>query len=701
MESSQKDLEPLKSNIEPEEKKQICLNYVGKLRLSIFEQFQDGLASSVIQQQITATYDHLISTLYICAQIPKESLVSLIALGGYGRGELYPYSDLDLLFLIQKPDENLSERLMEYVVYPLWDAGLSVGHAVRTTHETLNLAAVDLTARTSLLDARLIAGDEGLFQALLAGARKEFFGPQKVSDFITLLHEEREKRHKRFGVTEYLLEPNVKNGKGGLRDLNTGYWAAKARFGVSRLNELADAGGATQRQISMLENASDFLQLLRLAMHLHAKRAQDHLIFELQEALAPKLVADVELLPGLKKRNKAVKPAVERLMHAYYRHARSVVIETDGILERCRVVQKPQEMLGKNISDREDEHFQILGTSICSAHPERFWENPAEIVRAFWVALEAGLPLSRETQDAISEAVADEPGGQLVADPLAAELFMQILVHSERPFAGSILEEMHHLGVIGGLIPEFVPCTGRIQHDLYHVYTVDMHSLYLVSLMKAWRRREQNDEHPTAVSIISHMDQLRSLFLAALLHDIGKPLGSGHALKGGRLAAGVAARLGFPLAEVAEVKFLVEQHLTMAHLSQRRDLSDPAMIGSFAKSVGTIQRLRGLYLLTVADTSMTSPGNLTSWKAMLLDELYMKTYVHLTRGGQVAEELKNHLINDRRDTLEVQLRRSWGEQGRELCNQIPDEMFLAYDAKDLLHHLSCALIWQWDKMQQI
>lgn len=657
--------------------------------------FGEGEAPGPLLRQLAGAVDQLVVALYGCAEVPPSARISLIALGGYGRGELFPHSDLDLLVVCEGEQEELATRIVECVVYPLWDAGMAVGHAVRGIDETLQLALEDLTVRTSLLDARLLCGDEGPFHALEAGGLRQFFGPQKVGEFVTALREERARRHRRFGETEYLLEPNVKQGKGGLRDLNTGLWAAKARFGVTELERLASVGAGTQRQVRALSEALAFLQRLRLAMHLEAGRAQDHLLFELQEALAPRLFPEVEL-PGVKRRAAEVEPAVERLMHAFYRHARTVVLESDGILERCSLV--PQAAAegpssGTPATERTDEHFVVTGRRISSSEPDRFWDEPAEILRAFQLVHQLRLPLDRPTQDAIAEAVADVPGTRLPADERAAERWIELLCSPEQPGEGTLLEEMHHLGVIGALIPEFEPCTGRIQHDLYHVYTVDLHSLYVVALLKAWRRGELAERFPTPVAIIARLERLRGLMLAALLHDVGKPLGHGHAATGARLAAGVAARLGLAGAELEEVRFLVHNHLLMAHLSQRRDLSDPAVVASFAAQVETVNRLRQLYLLTAADTAMTAPGNLTEWKATLLDELFIKTYLFLTHGsttGHLAEERAQELA-ERRDALELVLRRRLGPTGVEWIARVPEEMLLAFPVEDLAHHIGVAV----------
>ena len=631
--------------------------------------------------------DHLVRALYQRAGLGADQLVSLVALGGYGRGELYPYSDLDLLVLCEE-DEALAVKVVEAVVYPLWDAGVKVSHAVRTQAETLELASEDLTVCSSLLDARHLAGNEGLTHALQAAGLRRLFGPSS-GRFMALLHQERAGRHRRFGDTVYLLEPNIKSGRGGLRDLATGLWAAKARLGLDELDQLDAEGGASPRQERALLAAQSFLRKLRLAMHQEAGRQQDQLTFELQERLAPNLFPE-PAVPGVRRPSPAVAPAVERLMAAYYRHAHAVVMETGGILERLSLMDR-ETPPGRKVSEEAEEHLELAGDRLRSASPERFWQEPSELVRAMALSLELDAELERSTRDLIAEAAAGEPGLKLASDPRAAQLFLGLLTHPEAQGESTILEEVHDLGVLAALIPEFGPCTGRVQHDLYHVYTVDRHSLYVVGLLKAWMRGEQADLHPTAVDLISRLERPEALLLAALMHDVGKPLGAGHAASGARLARGATARLGLDAELMEDVTFLVREHLTMAHMSQRRDLDDPEVIGKLAGRVREVNRLRALYLLTLADTAMTAPGNLTDWKERLLEELYIKTYGFLALGKSLTLQERERQAAQRREKLEGVLRGRFGEAGVSMAQRLPSSMLLAHGEASLLHHLGAAM----------
>jgi len=680
--------EPIRlDGMDDQELRSYCAHYVQSARETVHKRAGEGglIKPEALLHQLSASFDRLLGALFERAAAGPAP-ATLVALGGYGRRQLYPYSDIDLLILPRDRDRALAQQVMEAVVYPLWDARVAVGHAVRTVEQTIELARTDLTMCTSLLDARLVAGHESAFFELEAGSYSEFFGAAEVSRFVDALVAEREQRHPRFGETVYLLEPNIKSGSGGLRDLNTSFWAAKARYGIADLNELAPVGAATGRQQAALLEARDFMRRLRLAMHLHTGRAQDRLLFEVQEALAPRLFPHQDEIPGRKKgvEEAAVTPAVERLMHAYYRSARTVVLETEGILQRCAVHSSKPRPDRRHI----DEHYWAVGDELSSSAPERFWEEPSELVRVFVVAADHGLKLDRSLKDAIAEAAAGAPGMQLPVNDQAIELWRQLLRDSEGSDESHALEQMHDLGVLSAMIPEFEPCMGRVQHDLYHVYTVDRHTLYVVGLLKALRRGELKEQHPMPTAVMAELAQVETLYLAALLHDVAKPLGSQHATKGARLAAGIAARLGLGADEQAEVVFLVRQHLALQHVSQRRDLADPAVVESAAQLVGDVERLRRLYLLAIADTAMTAPDNLTEWKSSLLNELFVGTYRRLTSGSAA---LPPETLQQRREQLRESLRPTWGPAADVAVNNLPNELITGQPPEMLAHHVEIAL----------
>lgn len=664
---------------------EICARRVSTVREEISSEALKGGIVEVrpLLAQMGGLVDQLVKELFEAAMTRTEGeRIAVVAVGSYGRQELFPYSDVDLLIVHQQGSQEVVQRVVEAVVYPLWDAKLAVGHAVRDIDETLDLAGEDLTMRTALLDARLVAGDEGPFHALQAGAYRELFGPHRLADFRQLLLAERRERHLRFGQTVYLLEPHIKSGKGGLRDLNTALWAAKARFGVSHFEDFAAVEGSSSRQQELLIEAREFLQMLRMAAHVHAGRAEDRLHFAVQEALAPELFPGDEIPGDRRRAAPAVAPAVERLMHAFYRVARSIVLETQGVLDRClpRASGGPPRGI--------EGAFVCTGGEIDVEDARIFWEQPAQMVRAFCLAASEGAQLTRRLQDALAEAAAGDPGAQLLADEQAAGLFLQLLeagagdLEAER----TPLERMHDLGVLAALIPEFEPCTGRVQHDLYHVYTVDHHSLLVLELLRSWARgADDTSPQPRAVAVMQTLSKPRSLFLAGLLHDVAKPLGSGHAKKGAPIAAGIAARLGLSPEEQQEVIFLVREHLRMMHVSQRGDLADPGVVSSFAQVVATRRRLDQLFLLSLADSAMTAPGNLTEWKVSLLEQLYLRTAETLEVGDQgwsVAEPQR------RRERMAGQVSRERPEAKAELVEglfaRLPMEFFASVSSDEEL-----------------
>ncbi|WP_428264076.1 [protein-PII] uridylyltransferase [Haliangium sp.] len=560
--------------------------------------------------------------------------LALVATGGWGRRELCPYSDIDFILVTPARAAGSARRLAECMLYPLWDAGIQVGHAVRTPRDAAHLAADDLSTATALLDLRWVAGSRALTDELARAARHVIAPGGNANGFVKQLAGEQARRADKFGDSLYLLEPNLKHGIGALRDLDTALWAAKARWSIRTPAELVPIGQLTPRQARLLGEALDFLLMLRTRLQLQVGRATDQLTFESQEAIAPSLYPDAEPAPGHVR--PAVAPAVEALMQRYYLHARAVRRLSDRVLEMARVPARRKPRIR-----RVDPVFLLFNGKVSVKDPATFRDRPAEMVRLFRVALELSLPIYGHTAELIAERLAQTTGGGdslLTGDPAAAGLFLDALVDVRDRGQPSLLEQMHQIGILNALMPEFAPCTCRVQHDLYHVYTVDQHQLLAVAMLKRLARGELASEYPTATQAIAEVIRPRSLYLGTLLHDVGKPLGKGHADKGARLAGIIAERLGVDGDEVETAEFLVRQHLTMAHLSQRRDLSDPDVIARFAERVGDEQRLLQLYLCTLCDTAMTAPGNLSAWKNQLLEELYRRTRRFL-RGEADADEI--------------------------------------------------------------
>lgn len=632
-------LPPLSGRARPEQA-DACRAYLAAAHERIHDAHFAGAPGDVTARDWSNAADEVVRALFRAACNEHPGLdIALVAVGGYGRGELCPYSDLDIWLLVPpgKTRDPRAQLVAEAMLYPLWDLRMEVGHAVRSVDETLAQAREDLTACTALLDARFLDGDEEIWQRFSREVPRLF--DRDVNGVVKRMQKEKDDRHARFGDTVYLLEPNIKNGQGGYRDLLVGLWAAKARFRVRDFNDLVTAGQASQRQVQALVAARRFYLEIRTAAHFAAKRKQDRLTFEIQEAIAPRLFPHPRPShhEGVES---AVEPSVEALMQQYFLHAKAVTRETDRLLGRC-IVESQKKPNVRTV----DGSFALFNGKLSTHDPEIFRARPAEMVRIFNVALASGAEIYGHTKDLIAERVSQ---GSLTGDPVAGREFMRLLCDDRDVRNPSLLEQAHDLGILNAVMPEFAPCTGRVQHDLYHVFTVDQHQLYAVGRLKALARGELNELLPTATQAIREVKRREALYLGTLLHDVGKPLGKGHSETGARLAVAIATRFGLSPEDVSQTEFLVRKHLLLSHLSQRRDLNDVAMIANLAGELNDEETLRELYLLTIADMSMVAPGNLTDWKEQLLRELYARTMAFYRRGADLTGSDQSALVARRK-----------------------------------------------------
>ncbi len=596
-------------------------------------------SGGAVCRQIADVYDHALTALFAKATAGVSEPLALVATGGWARRELAPHSDIDFIVL-HDHDEKTAKQVSDRLLYPLWDEKLAIGHAIREARAAARLARGDLATATALLDARHIAGDRRLTTELVRATLGVLSPGGNPNDLIGALAAEKRNRHDRFGASLYLLEPNLKQGIGALRDLATALWAAAVRWHPPRpgtdpesaeglITNLVAMGHLTRRQGDVLAFARDFMLRIRALVQVTTKRRFDQLTFEIQEAIAPSLYPDARPHEG--DIRSAVAPAVEALMSDYYLHARGVVQVADRLLESARVPARRKPRIAE-----VDSSFITFNGEVAIKDPRLFGERPSEMVRLFRVAVADKLPVYGHTRELAAETIARDPT-PLASDPRSAPLFVEALCDIRDSAQPSMFEVMHQIGILAALMPGWAPCTGRVQHDLYHVYTVDQHQLYALAMQKRLARGELADEHPLATELWKEVKRPAALFLGTLLHDVGKPLGKGHAEKGAVVAGVVAQRLGLSEDEIEMTEFLVRQHLTMAHLSQRRDLTDPDVIARFAKQMGNEDRLIKLYLLTLCDTAMTSPDNLNAWKAGLLRELVIRTRRYF-RGEAVRGE---------------------------------------------------------------
>jgi [protein-PII] uridylyltransferase len=620
----------------------------------------------------------------------SDSRVAVLATGGFGRREFAPYSDLDLIFLFDREPDERGQKLAESILHPLWDARLDAGHAARSRREALELPESDLTAATALLDARFLGGDEVMaveflkdFHAKVAGARP--------GSFVARLQAEQIKRHSRFGDTIFLLEPDVKSGPGGVRDLCAGRWAASARFGSGDPEALRAMGQMSARQVAAFETARDWLLKLRIALHLEAGRRQDQLRFDLQAKIAPRLYRQVEIDSA--DTRSEVAPAIEALMHDFQRHARTISRETTRLLLHAAAdpTRRASEKRLPSLSGGLDPHFVERDGALEVVDPEVFRRRPSEMFRLFEVAIERDLPVGLRTSDVIAELSVDA-AELLRRDPDSAPRFLSVLTDVRDAATPSRLEQLNDLGLLAALLPEWEAIVGRVQHDLYHVYTVDQHSLYTVALLKALARREHQKTYPWPTEEMRLHQRPVALFLTALLHDVGKGEGKNHSAKGAVMAREMATRLGLGADDVRRIEFLVREHLTMGHTSQRRDLDDPELIARFAQLCKDEETLRELFLLTFADLYCVGPGNLTAWKDELLRDLFQRTRVYLRRGPDLLTASRSQISRRRRREAAAKLHRKVDDPKlAPILGGLPDRYFSENSLPQVGRHLQLML----------
>ena len=556
---------------------------------------------------------------YFASQRNDADSVAVLAVGGYARREMSIHSDVDLLLLHAGPVTPYVTRIAERIQYWLWDAGLTVGCATRTIEDTLALAQADETVFTGILDTRFLSGDPDFFHQFTDTVRRELL--HDVEHFLERQLASIAKRHAEFGESLYLLQPNVKEGAGGLRDYHAAIWAMRAVMPSARgLEDLLHQGLLTESEMEMYHGALDFLWRVRNELHLVARRRQDQMSFELQEQLAASF--------GYPDGGPDAPLPVELFMGDYYRHARAIRNYSDLVLEQCRARARrsPQPPAAAVLVE---EGFRVAADHLEIPHAGHLRERPLRLLLAFAVAQRHDVPLSRTAQRLIRENLhlVDDA---FRTDPEATAIFLRIL-ESEKRVMRSLMT-MNEIGLLARYLPEWEHIVCRWQHVIYHTYTVDVHSIFLVEeLRRLWRGKYERALFELTELMRSAEDRA-ALFLGCLLHDIGKGFGGNHSDKGAERARACVERLGLDPERAERIVFLVRHHLTMSHIGQRRDLADPRMISEFAKLVHDRTNLRNLYLLTFADMRASSQSGWTEWKAALVRELFERTAEVLETG---------------------------------------------------------------------
>ncbi|WP_434391448.1 [protein-PII] uridylyltransferase [Melittangium boletus] len=624
-----------------------------------------GAAGLSTSRLLAAATDALVQGLFteLSAELQAPPGLALAALGSYGRRELSPHSDLDLLLL--RPwsvPEAAAAPLAQAFSTLLWDIKCAVGWSTRSPEECLRAADEDQTIRTALLDARFVAGDATACDVFNRDVLPDLLSHQ-ADTYIQEKARELRTRREKFGDSVFLLEPNIKQGEGGLRDLETALWIARVRFHARGLTGLLQQSLLPAAEVARLKAARDFLLRIRHHLHFLRGRKEDRLTFDLQEEVARFLG-----YPG-----GPVLP-VEAFMRDDYLAASAIRQAVDALITRCEELSAARR--STRFSEQPLGPFQALHGKLTLADPGRFTREPATLLDFMRTAEEHGLPLHSEARVQASLAVPALEATRATPAVLAAfrAFFARPGTRGERLF------ELHDLGLLGAVVPEFGRVTAHHQHDLYHVYTVDVHTLFALRRLYTLRAGELVETEPELSREMRELKDPFPLYLGMLLHDAGKGMGGDHSEKGRVLMVALGERLGLTARQREVAEFLVLEHLTMSHTAQRRDLSDPALIADFARRVGDVEKLTCLYLLTWADISSVGPRMWTAWKAQLLRELYDKTRAHLLG----REPMGGRQVRER---FHARWARVSGEaRARELAEVMPERYFLGTEpARAVLH----------------
>ena len=641
---------------DPKEKRKEVVRLLNDVQANGRREIEDAFnADPLAARKLTRSYTYLtdglvraafqitIGAFYPLANPTESERLSMIALGGYGRGEMAPQSDVDLLFLTPYKITPWAESVIESMLYVLWDLKLKVGHSSRTIKDCLRLGKQDFTIRTSLLETRYIGGDLALFEELETRLWSELFKGTAV-EFVEAKLAEREERLRKHGNQRYLVEPNVKEGKGGLRDLQSLFWIAKYVHGVKTTDELVGKKVFNRDELLDFQHAESFLWATRSHLHLVAKRATEQLTFDLQ----------VEVAARMNYKDGGGRRAVEHFMQAYFRHATRVGELTRILLTNLedQHVKPEPAIIGFLRNARRKKlkpGFAMRNNRLDIAKPAEFLKDPVNLLRLFEEALRTGYLIHPDAMRLVAANL--DKIRTLYGDKQAAKIFLDTLLKHTNPERA--LRRMNELGVLGAFIPDFQTIIAMMQFNMYHSYTVDEHTIQCVSHLAQIEREELIEELPIASSILKEGVNRKVLYVAMLLHDIGKGRDEDHSILGAKLARQIAPKLGLNQEETETVEWLIRYHLLMSDMAQKRDIADPRTVRDFAKAVKTVKRLDLLTVLTVCDIRGVGPNVWNNWKATLIRALYRQTRRGLEdgmealnreeRGAQAKKNLRDAL----------------------------------------------------------
>lgn len=646
----------------------------------IQQKHRQGGSGRDIVAMITLMTDRLIAALFefAVADLELKQACTLIALGGYGRAEMNPRSDIDLMFFCERSDTPYMLQLSERMLYLLWDLNFDVGHCVRNEKECLDISEKDLTACTALLDSRYLCGDEILYKHYDRVVLPAVMSRNSRS-FIREKMTEHAKRIKKYGSSVYLLEPNIKEGEGSLRDLHTTLWISKIKYKVHTLRGLVIKGVMSESEEQSYLQALDYLWRIRTELHYLSSRKNDQLHFEQQEKIAEFL--------GYKDSKKAL--AVEQFMRDYYEQATHVEHLSSTLIARAADRERDESRIIGYLRRRTiEEGFYALRGELNVTHDGVIIDHPEMMMQAFWLSqrhqLKMSLPLKTLIRDNL----------HLINDRLRrsrqmSRVFLDILGYKRGVY--ETLTLMHHLLFLNQFIPEFKRIYCQVQHDAYHIYTVDTHTLFAVKeIVRLWQGKYKESK-PLLTRVADEIEKPQLLILAVLMHDIGKGEGHQHCEKGALMIPTIARRLGLNKEDTQRLEFLVRHHLQMAHISQRRDLHDDRLIAQFATSMGMSENLKMLYLLTFADIKAVGPDVWSAWKGFLLQELYEKTYEVMEKGDFHKDQRSEKIRNRKRLVVELLKDEYTSKAIKECLRNFSTRYLMSYYSTQIAEHIRLIL----------
>jgi [protein-PII] uridylyltransferase len=599
----------------------------------------------LIDQLVRLVYDFALEHEYPAGVPTTGQIMGVVAVGGYGRGELAPKSDIDLLFLLPYKRTSHAEQVVEYILYMLWDLGLKVGHATRSVDECLRQAKADLTIRTALLEARWLWGDQGLYDELKRRYRSEIV-VHTMEEFVESKLAERDERHAKLGEARYVLEPNIKEGKGGMRDLHTLYWIAKYLYAITDVQELVALGALSEETVSRFTKAQAFLWTVRCHLHYLTGREEDRLTFDVQQ----------EIGRAMNYTDHGGSMGVERFMKHYFLIAKDV-----GDLTRifCALLEeqhkrRPKLRFPALLRLKKVDGFKLESNRLDVFDEHDFEHDPIKMIRLFYTSLCLDLDIHPRAMSLVTQNLR-RIDNKLRLDPEANRLFVEMLTSRKDPEVA--LRHMNEAGVLGRFVPDFGRVVAQMQYDMYHVYTVDEHTIQAIGILHRLERGELVDETPTASAVVQTVLSRKALYLAAFLHDIAKGRNGDHSVLGAEVALKLGPRLGLTDEETETASWLVRHHLLMTRTAFKRDIDDPQTIVDFVAIVQSPERLKLLLLLTVVDVRAVGPTVWNAWKAGLLRELYHRA-LEVMSGG-IGVERREARVEAAQNRLRKQLEGGW------------------------------------------